>query len=84
VHAFLETLGAAGLTHPDWLRPWHIRRRVSVTETRTYSEIYGFLKKGELIGEEIPEAWQRSMSLSSADSFRPQAETTEGSNSAVS
>ena len=84
VHAFLETLGAAGLTHPDWLRPWHIRRRVSVTETRTYSEIYGFLKKGELIGEEIPEGWQRSMSLSSADSFRPQAETTEGSNSAVS
>ena len=84
VHAFLETIGAAGLTHPDWLRPWHIRRRVSETETQTYAEIYGFLKKGDLLGDEIPEKWRRSMMLSSADSFRPQAEDTKGSNPTAS
>ncbi|MFT4516370.1 MAG: glutamate synthase domain-containing protein 2, partial [Planctomycetota bacterium] len=83
VHAFLETLGAAGLTHPDWLRPWHIRRRVSETETKTYAEIYPFLKRGELIGDEVPAEWQRSMTLSSAESFRPQAESSKGSNSAA-
>jgi len=77
VHAFMETLGAAGLTHPDLLRPWHIRRRVSAIETQTYAEIYSYLKKGELLGPNIPKAWQRSMSMSSPDSFRPQAEPEE-------
>ncbi len=77
VHAFLETLGAAGITHPDWLRPWHIRRRVSETETKTYAEIYSYLNRGDLLGDKIPEAWRRSMSLSSADSFRPQAEKAD-------
>ena len=76
VHAFMETLGAAGLTHPDWLRPWHIRRRVSQTETQTYAEIYQYLKTGDLLGPNIPVSWQRSMSLSSPDSFRPQADPT--------
>ena len=76
VHAFMETLGAAGLTHPDWLRPWHIRRRVSQTETQTYAEIYQYLKTGDLLGPNIPASWQRSMSLSSPDSFRPQADPT--------
>ncbi len=74
VHAFLETLGAAGLAHPDWLRPWHIHRRISEISNLTYSEIYHYLHKGDLLGDDIPERWQRSMSLSSPDSFRPQAQ----------
>lgn len=73
VHAFLETLGAAGLTHPDWLRPWHVHRRVSETSTQTYADIYSYLKKGELLSDDVPERWQRSMALASPDSFRPQA-----------
>lgn len=73
VHAFLDTLGAAGLTHPKWLRPWHIHRRVSETSIRTYSDIYRYLQKGDLLGDDIPERWRRSMSRSSPDSFRPQA-----------
>lgn len=73
VHAFLETLGAAGLTHPEWLRPWHIRRRVSESEVKTYAEIHNYLKKGELLSSNVPHDWQRSMALSSAESFRPQA-----------
>lgn len=72
VHAFLETIGAAGLTHPDQLGPWHIRRRISETETKTYAEIYRYLKDGELLGDDIPEEWHRSMALSSATSFRPE------------
>lgn len=74
VHAFLETLGAAGLTHPNWLRPWHIHRRVSATSTKTYTEIYRYLKKGDLLGDDVDQDWRRSLSLASADSFRPQAQ----------
>ena len=73
VHAFLETLGAAGISHPDSLRPWHINRRVSETETKNYAEIFHFLKKDDLLGPDVPESWQGPMSLSSANSFQPQS-----------
>ena len=72
VHAFLETLGAAGISHPSSLRPQHINRRVSETQTKNYAEIFHFLEKDDLLGPEIPESWRGPMSLSSADSFQPQ------------
>jgi len=71
VQAFLETLGAAGLSHPDDLRPWHIYRRVSQTDVLTYAEIYGYLKKGELLGDRAREPWKRWLSMASPDSFPP-------------
>jgi len=76
VHSFLETLGAAGLDHPQWLRPWHIHRRVSATTTKTYAEIYDYLDEGDLLGNDISEEWSSSMALAAPDSFRPQAAAT--------
>ena len=58
VHAFLELLGAAGLSSVNELSPGHIMRRVSPTEVRSYAEIYDFLEPGELVGKAIPEAWR--------------------------
>lgn len=75
VRAFLETLGAAGLTHPDMLRPWHIHRRTSATEVETYAEIYRYLADGELLGKNVPKEWQRPLSMASAESFLPQPST---------
>ncbi|HEB52949.1 MAG TPA: FMN-binding glutamate synthase family protein, partial [bacterium] len=71
VHAFLETLGAAGLQHPDDLRPWHIQRRTSPTEVQTYAEIYRYLKKGALLRGDVGEPWGRLLSMASPDSFPP-------------
>lgn len=79
VQAFLETLGAAGLAHPDELRPWHIHRRTSPTEICSYSEIYQYLKKGQLLGDEIPDAWQRSYAMADPDAFRPDPEAVMAS-----
>ena len=41
VHTLMELCAAAGLRSPAELTRFHINRRVSPTETRTYAEIYG-------------------------------------------
>jgi glutamate synthase domain-containing protein 2 len=49
LHALAEVVGAAGLQHPNQLRPHHIVRRVSVNEVRLVSNLIKFLKPGELL-----------------------------------
>ena len=78
VQAFMETLGAAGLEHPDQLRPWHIHRRTSPTETRSYDQIYDYLQKEQLLGEDAPASWRRWLAHSDPDAFRPAAEASAG------
>ncbi len=68
VRAFVELIAAAGLDHPSKLRPWHIHRRVSTTESRHYSEIYHYLEKGELLGEP-PAAYARAWRQAQAQTF---------------
>ena len=47
--ALSDMLAAAGLDHPDQLQPHHLVRRVSATEIRQFSELYTFLRPGELL-----------------------------------
>ena len=68
VRAFVELIAAAGLDHPSKLRPWHIHRRISTTESRHYSEIYHYLEKGELLGEP-PAAYARAWRQAQAQTF---------------
>ena len=49
LHALGELVGAAGLQHPGDLEPRHIVRRVSGSEIRLLSNLYKFLKPGELL-----------------------------------
>ena len=69
VHSLREILGAAGLEHPDELRPWHIFRRTSQVEVHTYDEIYDYLEPGELLEGTPSASWKSWMSLASADTF---------------
>ena len=71
VRAFVELIAAAGLSHPNGLRPWHINRRTTATESRHYGEIFDYLEKGELLGESIPKDYLRSWSQAQAKSFDP-------------
>ncbi len=54
INSFLEILGAAGLSHPDQLRPRHIQRRVSPTEVQDYGGIYHYLEPGALLSSSPP------------------------------
>jgi glutamate synthase domain-containing protein 2 len=69
VKAFCEILAAAGLDHPQDLRPWHLVRRVSPTETRTYAEIFDYLHEGDLLDGHVPEAYRRAWMAARPDSF---------------
>jgi glutamate synthase domain-containing protein 2 len=70
IHAFLEVLGAAGLSHPSELRPMHIYRRVSETRVETYAEIYRYLSPGDLVSTTMPgKHWSKWMGMASVDRF---------------
>jgi len=69
VHGFLELLGAAGLGHPDELGPWHIHRRISATDVKSYGEIYTWLRPGALLHTPYPEPYADWMAMASPDAF---------------
>jgi glutamate synthase domain-containing protein 2 len=69
VHAFLELLGAAGLGHPDELGPWHIHRRISPTQVKSYAEVYPWIARGALLREPYPAEFAEWMAMSSPDAF---------------
>jgi glutamate synthase domain-containing protein 2 len=51
LHALGELVAAAGLTHPNQLKPEHIIRRISSTEVTSLATLYKFLKPGELLDD---------------------------------
>jgi hypothetical protein len=70
LHALSELLAAAGLDHPQQLRPIHFSKRTSSTEVMSFSKLYPALRPGELIeGTQDPrfrDAWE----MARADSFQ--------------
>jgi glutamate synthase domain-containing protein 2 len=46
--ALAELVAAAGLTHPSQLQPHHIVRRISTSEIRLFSNLFPFLRPGDL------------------------------------
>ncbi len=69
IDAAIHLMGAAGISRPSDLRPWHIMRRISETETRHYGEIVDFLEPGALLGDDLPEGYARSWRSSSPETF---------------
>ena len=49
--ALSEMLAAAGLQHPDDLKPHHLVRRVSATENAQFDQLHTVLNPGELIAD---------------------------------
>ena len=54
LRALSDMLAAAGLEHPDQLKPQHLMRRISATEIRQFSELHTFLQPGELLDGNCP------------------------------
>jgi len=77
LEALRELLQAVGLSHPSQLRPHHIMRRLSASESRPLSEVYRFLPPGALLeadgasrcGSVFETWWARAR----PDSFHPAA-----------
>jgi glutamate synthase domain-containing protein 2 len=73
--ALAELLAAAGLTHPDDLKPFHVVRRVAHNEVRLLSTLFPFVAPGSVLennsGHRVFEIY---WPLSSAETFSPQGQ----------
>ena len=69
LEALGELIGAAGLAHPSALRPWHILRRVSPTEVRSFAEVYKTLDDGELLAGAADPYYAYNWALADPASF---------------
>ncbi len=64
-----EIMGAAGLSSPADLRPWHIARRTTPNEIKNYSEIYAYLREGDLLTEPLPPSYARAWKAAAVHTF---------------
>ncbi|MBD3868607.1 MAG: FMN-binding glutamate synthase family protein, partial [Acidobacteria bacterium] len=70
VAAFVELLGAAGLSSPDEITPDHVMRRISSREVQSYRRCYEHIETGALLGGAIPPAFAEDWQNASARRFR--------------
>ena len=71
VKALAELVGAAGLDHPNELRPHHFMRRVTADRIVTFAEIYRFLAPGELLSGAADGRLKEAWDMAQAHSFQP-------------
>ena len=69
--ALADMLAAAGLFHPDDLRPHHVSHRVSSTEVRQFDQIHRYLKPRELLGTCEYEYYRENWARAQSGSFEP-------------
>jgi len=69
VKSFAEILGAMGFSDPKELRPRHLMRRISLSQVKDYSEIYPFIKEGDLLKSPVPKEYELAFQSSSAETF---------------
>jgi glutamate synthase domain-containing protein 2 len=71
LHALSELIAAAGLEHPQQLRPIHFSKRTSSTEVMSFAKLYPSLRPGELIDGTQDPRFRDAWAMARADSFQP-------------
>ena len=66
-----ELISAAGLSHPNDLRPWHLHIRAATGQIVRGDVAYTHLESGALLNDKAPEALMHEWVRSRADSFEP-------------
>jgi hypothetical protein len=69
LRALSELLAAAGLEHPEQLRPIHFSQRTSTTEVLTFAKLYPSLRPGELINGTSDARFREAWAMARAESF---------------
>jgi glutamate synthase domain-containing protein 2 len=67
--ALAELLAAAGLEHPQEIRPIHFSKRTSTTEVLSFSRLYPSLRPGELIDGTSDQRFREAWAMARAESF---------------
>ena len=69
-----ELVGAAGLAHPNELRPYHILKRLSASEVKSFAEVYKFLSPRELISGTSEQFFAHQWAVADHRLFTPRPE----------
>ena len=70
VNTAVRLMASMGVTDPADLTPEMLRRNVSPTDSRSYANIYEWLRPGQLL-EDPPSSWAPDWKAASPDTFRP-------------
>ncbi|RJF75888.1 FMN-binding glutamate synthase family protein [Rhodopseudomonas palustris] len=73
LHALTELIAAAGLDHPQDVRPYHFSQRASPSEVVSFAELYPTLRDGELLHGTDDARFKRAWAMARAESFAPVA-----------
>jgi glutamate synthase domain-containing protein 2 len=71
LHALAELLAAAGLEHPQELRPIHFSQRTSTAEVCSFAQLYPPLRPGELLDGTDDRRYHDAWAMARADTFQP-------------
>jgi hypothetical protein len=69
IEALAELIAAAGLEHPDEIRPHHLLKRVAPDRVATYDQLYRFLTPGEILNGTDDARFRHVWPMARADSF---------------
>jgi glutamate synthase domain-containing protein 2 len=69
LHALTELLAAAGLEHPQDLRPIHFSQRRSTTDVATFAKLYPTLRRGELLEGTQDVRYRDAWAMARPDTF---------------
>ena len=69
IHNFMWVLAAAGLTDPSQLKPELLNRRVSLTEIKTYRELYPYLESGDILEGRAATLYMKPWQAANTKSF---------------
>jgi glutamate synthase domain-containing protein 2 len=71
LHALAELIAAAGLDHPQDIRPIHFSHRESGTDVHSFTLLYPALRPGELIDGTGDVRFREAWNMAQADTFAP-------------
>jgi glutamate synthase domain-containing protein 2 len=71
LRALAELLGAAGLGHPDELKPWHLQIRHQSGAVLRGDDVYPHVAADAILDGEMSDDLSREWLRASADSFKP-------------
>jgi glutamate synthase domain-containing protein 2 len=69
LHALAELLAAAGLAHPQQIRPIHFSQRTSTADVLTFAKLYPSLRPGELIDGTSDPRFREAWAMAQAGTF---------------
>lgn len=71
LHALAELIAAAGLDHPQDIRPYHFSQRTSSSDVVSFAQLYPTLQPGELLQGTDDPRFKQAWAMARAESFAP-------------